>query len=109
MTVNNSKHFISIRLTAGSWGWGAVHGIGQGETAGGRKLFKKKEMIKNRNLNRKQAIAGSIQETKRLCLESVSNQRIRGSAADPLSKAMLCSKHLPMLKPQGHFFLYKIV
>lgn len=32
------------------------------------------------------------------------NQRILGSAADPLSKAMLCSKHLPMLKPQGHLF-----
>lgn len=25
-----------------------------------------------------------------------------GSAVVPLSKAMLCSRHLPMLKPQGH-------
>lgn len=68
-----------------------------------------KKKIQNKNINQKQAVAGSIQETKRLCLESVSDQRIQGSAADPLSKAMLCSKHLPMLKPQGHFLQYSIV
>lgn len=62
---------------------------------------------KKKNPNQKQAVAGSIQETKRLCSESVSNQRIRGSAADPLSKAMLCSKHLPMLETTGAFFFPK--